>query len=54
MFVKEKQQKILDSIDDIIRAAHLLKTPEVIEFIEKSSLLIADCFKSEGKNFSRR
>ncbi len=49
MFVKEKQQKILDSIEDIIRAAHLLKTPEVVEFIEKSSHMITDCFKSEGK-----
>ena len=49
MLLKEKQQKILDSAEDVIRAAQLLKTPEVVEFIEKSSLMIADSFKSEGK-----
>ncbi len=49
MLLKEKQQKILDSVEDVIRAAQLLKTPEVLKFIETSSLMIADCFKSEGK-----
>lgn len=49
MLLKEKQQKILDSVEDVIRAAQLLKTPEVLKFIETSSLMIANCFKSEGK-----
>jgi len=49
MLLKEKQQKILDSVEDVIRAAQLLKTPEVLKFIEKSALMIADCFRSEGK-----
>jgi D-sedoheptulose 7-phosphate isomerase len=43
------QQKILNSIDDVIRAAEMLKQPAVIDFIEKSSRIIAECYKAGGK-----
>lgn len=53
MSVKEIAQplskKILNSAADVMRAAELLQTPEVVHFIEKAALLIADCFRSEGK-----
>lgn len=43
------QQKILKSAADVVQAAMLLQTPEVVEFIEKAALLITDCFRKEGK-----
>ncbi len=53
MIVKELdrpiQKKILSSVEDVIRAAHLLRHPTVINFIEKASLLITDCFRKGGK-----
>lgn len=52
MSVKEKtslQQKILNSANDVIRAAEMLKQPAVLDFIEKASLTIADCFRKGGK-----
>lgn len=53
MSVKEAQQpmskKILNSAADAVRAAQLLQTPEVVLFIEKAVLLIANCFRNGGK-----
>lgn len=52
MPVKEEsslQSKILASVQDVIRAAYLLKEPASIEFIEKASLLLVECFKQGGK-----
>ena len=52
MSVKEVsllQQRILKSAEEVIRTACMLKEPAALEFIEKASLLIADCFKKEGK-----
>lgn len=43
------QDKILKGVDDIIRAAHLLKEPAVLEFIEETAILLADCFRGGGK-----
>lgn len=40
---------IEQSVDDAIRAATLLKSPEGIAFIERAAELIADCFKRGGK-----
>ena len=52
MPVKEEsslQSKILAAVQDVIRAAHLLKEPASVEFIEKASLLMVECFKQGGK-----
>ncbi len=53
MSVKEikqsRQEKILNSVADVIRAAQLLQSQEVVLFIEKAALLIANCFRNEGK-----
>lgn len=53
MSVKEtgqsRQEKILNSASDVVRAAGLLQSPEVVEFIGKVSQVIADCFRNEGK-----
>lgn len=38
------KELILQSVDDAIRAASLLKTPAALEFIEKSASIIADSF----------
>ena len=40
---------ILQSVDDAIRAASLLKTAEGVAFIEKAAEQIASCFKSGHK-----
>jgi D-sedoheptulose 7-phosphate isomerase len=43
------QSKILSSVQEVIRAAHVLKEPSALEFIEKASLLMAECFRQGGK-----
>lgn len=43
------KEKILNSVEDAIRAIQILKNPETIDFILNSSRLITDCFKKEGK-----
>lgn len=43
------KQKILNSAEDVIRAAYLLKDPETVEFITQASLLMVECFKKGGK-----
>lgn len=43
------KELILQSVDDAIRAASLLKTPEAIAFIEKAAEHIALCFKKGNK-----
>ncbi len=40
---------IAKSVDDAIRAANLLKTPESLLFIEKAAEQIASCFKTGRK-----
>jgi len=43
------QQKILNSVEEAIRAVQLLKTPAALEFIEKSARMIAECYQRQGK-----
>lgn len=43
------KELILQSVDDAIRAAHCLKTPQALRFIEKSAELIANCFQNGHK-----
>lgn len=40
---------ILQSVDDAIRAANLLKTPTSLAFIERSAQMIADCYQRGRK-----
>ncbi len=40
---------IESAVDDAIRAAHTLKTPSSLEFIETASAWIAGCFEKGGK-----
>lgn len=40
---------IVQSVDDAIRAASVLKAPHSLQFIRRASELIADCFKSSHK-----
>ncbi|HSX11005.1 MAG TPA: SIS domain-containing protein [Chlamydiales bacterium] len=40
---------ILQSVDDAIRAAHALKAPEGLLFIERAADLIASCFQRGNK-----
>ncbi len=44
-----EKQKILNAVEDAIRAIETLKSPESIEFIQQTSQLIAECFKGGGK-----
>jgi D-sedoheptulose 7-phosphate isomerase len=43
------QKKILDAVDDGLRAIEFLKRPESIEFIQNSARTIADCFRQGNK-----
>jgi len=43
------KEHILQSVDDAIRAASLLKTAEGLKFIERAAEQIAQCFKSGHK-----
>lgn len=43
------RSKILSSVQDVIRAAHMLQEPVALDFIEKTALMLADCFRKEGK-----
>jgi D-sedoheptulose 7-phosphate isomerase len=43
------KQKILNSVEEAIRAAQCLKSPEALEFIERAAQTIAACFKNGGK-----
>ena len=43
------QQKILISVEEAIRAAQRLKSPEGMQFIEEAACMIAACYKNEGK-----
>lgn len=40
---------IVQSVDDAIRAANILKEPHSLDFIEKSAAMIADCYRNRGK-----
>jgi len=41
--------EIETAVSDTIRAAQFLQLPESLKFIEEASILIADCFREEGK-----
>jgi D-sedoheptulose 7-phosphate isomerase len=43
------REEILQAVDDGVRAIASLKQPEAIEFIEKSSKILADCFRRGNK-----
>jgi D-sedoheptulose 7-phosphate isomerase len=43
------KQKILNSVEEAIRAAQCLKSPAALEFIERAAQTIAACFKNGGK-----
>jgi D-sedoheptulose 7-phosphate isomerase len=43
------KQKILNSVEEAIRAAQCLKSPTALEFIERAAQTIAACFKNGGK-----
>jgi D-sedoheptulose 7-phosphate isomerase len=43
------ERKILQSIEDGIRAIEILKRPESVTFIQQAALLMADCFRQGGK-----
>lgn len=43
------EKKILESVEDGIRAIALLKTPQSLAFIQNAARLMADCFRSGGK-----
>ncbi|HEX2579936.1 MAG TPA: SIS domain-containing protein [Rhabdochlamydiaceae bacterium] len=43
------QEKILQSVDDGVRAIEFLKKPESLVFIQNAARLISDCFKKGGK-----
>jgi D-sedoheptulose 7-phosphate isomerase len=43
------RQEILSAVEDAIRAASLLKEAASLIFIEKTALLIADCFRNHRK-----
>ena len=43
------EQKILNSVEEAIRAAEKLREPIAIQFIENASRMIAACYKNEGK-----
>ncbi len=44
-----EKQKILNAVEEAIRAIETLKSPESVEFIQQTSQLIAECFKGGGK-----
>lgn len=43
------RHEIENAVADAIRAAEFLRQPASLEFIERASLLIADCFQQGGK-----
>ncbi len=43
------EQKILNSVEEAIRAAEKLREPSAIQFIENASRMIVACYKNEGK-----
>jgi D-sedoheptulose 7-phosphate isomerase len=43
------RDEIENAVADAIRAAEFLKQPLSLKFIEMASLMIADCFQSDGK-----
>lgn len=43
------EQKILHSVEEAIRAAHKLREPCALQFIEQAARMIAACYKNEGK-----
>ncbi len=43
------RELILQSVDDAIRAASSLRTPEALVFMEKCAEMIAECFKNGNK-----
>jgi D-sedoheptulose 7-phosphate isomerase len=46
---EEMREEILQAIDDAVRAVDGMKDPAVLSFIEKTALLIADCFRAGKK-----
>lgn len=49
MPLSDTKQNVLASIEEVIAAAQLLKTPEALEFIEKVAELLVQCFARGGK-----
>jgi D-sedoheptulose 7-phosphate isomerase len=45
----DMKQLILQSVEDAIRAANALKTPEALQFIEQCAGVLAECFQKGGK-----
>jgi D-sedoheptulose 7-phosphate isomerase len=43
------REAILRSVDDGVRAIESMRNPEALEFIEKSSKILADCFRRGNK-----
>jgi D-sedoheptulose 7-phosphate isomerase len=43
------ETKILEAVEDGVRAIEFLKKPESIEFIRNSARMIADCFRNGNK-----
>lgn len=43
------ETKILESVEDGIRAIQILRDPHSLTFIKEATHLIADCFKQNGK-----
>ena len=43
------QQKILQAVDDGVRAIEFLKKPESLVFIQNAARMIADCFRNGNK-----
>jgi len=43
------REEILQAVEDGVRAIESLRAPETIEFIEKSSKILADCFRRGNK-----
>jgi len=41
--------EILKSVDEAIRAASMLKSPEALQFIATAAAWIAECFRNKGK-----
>lgn len=46
---RSAKEKIINSAEEAIRAIQLLKTSEVIDFIEAVACMLADCFRKGGK-----
>jgi D-sedoheptulose 7-phosphate isomerase len=43
------KQAIASAVEEVIRAAQILKTPDALQFIEEAASMIAECFQRGGK-----